>query len=268
MSQTNSRPAYLRNGLTLIELLVVLTILIALGGIVVSSLPGLLERTQSATAAANVPEIDSAIRRQLVSGNGVVGNRFDSLILGSASRSGEVAGYVGGAQYFQAATLSAADLLALASIGISELVPARETPADATFDSHMQPAIPLDADSKVCSVSKAFAVEFMETIWNLTPDETSRYLVFGLGSRSTLVGGSEFALFPEAPVHFSDNAISNPQKMYSRYLIVVELKSAMEEEVTARFVGVAIPDQRGLRGISQELQDAYSNQNGSGDPPN
>ena len=42
-----------RAGLSLLELLVVLTILIALGGIVVSTLPGMLKRTQVATAAAN-----------------------------------------------------------------------------------------------------------------------------------------------------------------------------------------------------------------------
>ena len=62
-----------RRGLTLLELLVVLTILIALGGIVVASLPGLLERTQAATAAANVPEIDAAIKRNLLLRQGQIG---------------------------------------------------------------------------------------------------------------------------------------------------------------------------------------------------
>lgn len=247
-----------RDGLTLIELLVVLTILIALGGIVVSSLPGLLEKTQSATAAANVPEIDSAIRRQLVTANGIVGNRFDSLVTGTDGISGEVADYVGGAEYFQATPLGEADVEALERIGLIELVPASASPADATFDSHTQRPVSLGTDTKVCAVADAFTVELMEQIFNLTPEDKSRYLVFGLGARSSLVGGSENALFAEAPVHFSDDASSNPKNMYSRYLIVVEIKSPTEDTTRARYVGVAIPDRKGLRGIQQELQQVYS----------
>lgn len=243
-----------RPGLTLIELLVVLTILIALGGIVVSSLPGLLGRTQSATAAANVPEIDSAIRRKLLVTNGTIGDRFDSLITGAT---GEVASYVGGASYFQATTMNEADVNALSRIGITELIPADPGPADATFESHRQPPIPITNDSRVCSVSDAFSADMMQRLWNIDPIENARYLVFGLGSRSSLVGGSEDALFSESPVHFSDEASTGPKKMYSRYLIVVELKPDIENQSRARYVGIAIPSKSGLRGISEELKDVY-----------
>ncbi len=60
-----------RSGLSLLELLVVLTILIALGGIVVSTLPGMLKRTQVATAASNIPEIDATIRRTSLLSQGI-----------------------------------------------------------------------------------------------------------------------------------------------------------------------------------------------------
>ena len=251
------------SGLTLIELLVVLTILIALGGIVVASLPGLLSRTQSATAAANVPEIDSAIRRKMVTANGVIGNRFDALVTGGTGANGEVADYIGGKEYFQAVAISQEDVEALANIGLTELIPATANPSDATFDSHMQQPIPVANDTRVCSVSKAFTTEIMERIWNLTPTDDQRFLVFGLGSRSSLVGGSETALFPEAPVHFSDQASSRPKNMYSRYLIVIELKTRTDGSSRARYVGVAIPDSNGIHGIGQELQQVYTQENPS-----
>jgi hypothetical protein len=249
-----------RNGLTLIELLVVLTILIALGGIVVASLPGLLERTRSATAAANVPEIDSAIRRRLITSNGDIGNRFDALITGGSGSAGEVARYVGGADRFEAISLSEAEIVALADVGLTELIPAIPAPADATFASHRQPPVALGDDTKVCVLSGSFASATMERIWNLTPPPKARYLVLGLGSKCSLVGGAESALFPEAPVHFSDQPGNGPDTMYSRYLIVIELQPVGQNAARARYVGVAIPGRQGLRGISEELQEAYSNQ--------
>ena len=251
------RSTALRRGLTLIELLVVLTILIALGGIVVGSVPGMLERTQSATAAANVPEIDSAIRRNLVTANGVVGNRFDSLVSGGSG----IAESVGGNSWFQAVSLSESDVEALAEIGLTELVPANPAASDATFDSHQQQPITIGPDTRVCAIAGAVVRETMERIWNLTPAPNSQFLVFGLGSKCTLVGGAESALFPEAPVHFSDDAASSPKNMYCRYLIVIELKRQSDDRSQARYVGVAIPDRRGLRGIREELQEVYSKEN-------
>ncbi len=250
---TNSR----KSGLTLIELLVVLTILIALGGIVISSLPGLLKRTQSATAAANVPEIDSAIRRKLITDRGLLGNRFDSLVSG-AGTSGSIPEYVGGADFLEGTDLSPAEVEALKSLGITELIPATESVGNATFDSHQQQPVVLGSGAVVCSVAATRQDAVMERLWNIAPGQPSRYLVFGVGSRCTLVGGSESALFPEAPVHFSEQANSSPQNMYSRYLIVVELKPASELQARARFVGVAIPGPAGLHGISEELKEIYS----------
>ncbi|MDB4380240.1 hypothetical protein N9Z70_02510, partial [Mariniblastus sp.] len=90
-----------RTGLSLLELLVVLTILIALGGIVVSTLPGMLKRTQVATAASNIPEIDATIRRTSMLSQGKIGNRFDALVAGSDSLDGNIPSYIGGAEIFE-----------------------------------------------------------------------------------------------------------------------------------------------------------------------
>lgn len=247
-----------RQGLTLLELLIVLTILIALGGIVVASLPGLLERTQAATAAANVSEIDSAIRRGLLTNQGTLGNRFDSLI--SSSSAGQVAAYLGGNENFRAGSLSTKEVEALAGIGVTQLVPADDVSENVTFDSHIQQEVEIGTEAKVCELSPEYAGIAMYRLWNIEPNANLRYIVFGLGQRCTLVGGGAQAVFKEAPVHFSEDAASNPKKMYSRYLLIVEIDNSSELESKARYVGTAIPHQSGIIGINEQLEDHYSNQ--------
>ena len=247
-----------RRALSLLELLVVLTILIALAGIVVSSLPGLLSRTQTATAAANVSEIDNALRGYQLTQSGQIGNRFDSVITGSSGRSGVVPGYVGGATNFVAVPLGADGVDALKSIGVTELIPAADVASNATFDSHVSAPVPLTAESKVCALSTEFAQTVLPRIWNLQPREKVQYLVFGLGQQCTLVGAGVNAIFKEAPIHFSDNAAANPKLMYSRYLIVVELDRTSELGSKARYVGVGIPHPTGMIGMTDELKQHYS----------
>ncbi len=259
MIQNSGKPSKsLRQGLTLLELLIVLTILIALGGIVVASLPGLLERTQAATAAANVSEIDAAIRRGLLTNRGTLGNRFDSLI--SSSSAGQVAGYVGGSQNFQAGSLSAKELEALAELGVTQLVPANDVSENVTFNSHIQQEVELGTEAKVCELSQEYAGIAMFRLWNIEPKASLRYIVFGLGQRCTLVGGGARAVFKEAPIHFSEDAASNPKKMYSRYLLIVEIDNSSELQSRARYVGTAIPHQNGIIGLNEQLEEHYSNQ--------
>ncbi len=253
----NNQIKFANPGLTLLELLVVLTILIAIGGIVVSSFPGLLSRTQTATAAANVPEIDSAIRRGMIAHQGQVGNRFDSLIAGGSS----VADFVGGNESFIAGSLSDSDVAALGRLGIFDLTPALESTENATFDGHGQLPQPIGSDTKVCQLSAEYAAIALERMWNLIPRDNVRYILFGIGPKCSLVGGGQQAVFKEAPVHFSDDSLSNPKNMYARYLVVIELDNTIEQSRTkARYVGVAIPHRTGIMGINDQLADFYSGQ--------
>lgn len=247
-----------RSGLTLLELLVVLTILIALGGIVVASLPGLLERTQAATAVANVSEIDSAIRRGLMTNQGKVGNRFDSLVDGASG--GGVVEYLGGAENFEAISLSAEDISALEDIGITQLIPANEVTDNVTFDSHTGEPMDIGPETKVCSLNPEYAGIAMYRSWNIEPNANLRYVVLGLGQRCSLVGGGAGAVFKDAPTHFSDDATSNPKRMYSRYLIIIELDGSSDLQAKARYIGTAIPHQTGIIGINDQLEDHYSSQ--------
>ena len=245
-------------GLTLLELLVVITILIAISGIVVATLPGLLNRTSTATDVANVSQIDATVKRHMVLRQGRVGDRFDSLIVGE-TRSGGVADYVGGSESFTVIDLKDADLEAIQALGITELIPAAESTENATFQSHLGEPVKLTGKSRVCAIHPDVAEQLVFDIWNIKPEDQKLYLVFGIGSRCSLVGGASDATFGEAPVHFSDDALSNPKTMYSRYLIVIELDRQTNEQSHARYIGTAVPGIHGMESLGQKLQQHYSN---------
>ncbi len=248
-------------GLSLLELLVVLTILIALGGIVVATLPGVLHRTEVATAAANLPQIDDSIRQNIMMNQGRIGNRFDALVIGGNSLDGDVPAYLGDRGQFSTASLTAADVAALKKVGLIELVPAVQTTNNATFSSHDQPPVKLAADSKVCVLAGANLDEILRRNWNISLDQTSKFMVVGIGRQCSLVGAGDKALFPEAPVHFSESQASSPQAVYSRYLLVIQLSIVSERTVTARYIGTCVASVDGLRTIGSELEEHYTTQN-------
>ena len=236
----------------------VLTILIALGGIVVATLPQLLNRTNVATAAANVPAIDSVIKQNLLLRHGQVGNRFDSLISGTAGLDGEVVSYVGNSALLEAISLTEEDVIALGKIGIVELIPAQSNTENATFDSHDALPVLLASGSRVCSLTESASVEVLKRVWNYEPAEGARYLVLGIGEQCSLVGADPNAAFAEAPVHFGDGESAMADTFYSRYLIVIELQNVGRPDAKARFVGTGIPSPDGIRGVSEHLEKFYS----------
>ncbi|MEM7070811.1 MAG: hypothetical protein AAF403_03515, partial [Pseudomonadota bacterium] len=113
---------------------------------------------------------------------------------------------------------------------------------------------------RVCALTPVYAAEILNRLWNMEVEENKTYLLVGLGQQCSLVGGSSTAVFKEAPLHFSKDAPSNPKKMYSRYLIVIEMDNSNELFAKARYVGTAIPHFSGLIGLNDQLQDHYSNQ--------
>ena len=253
-----------RYGLTLLELLVVLTILIALSGIVVATLPGLLKKTQTATAAANVPEIDAAIKRNQLLNSGSIGNRFDSLV----AQSGQIPAYIGGSAMLQAVDVSQADVQALNEIGIFEVIPAAEDLQDvnATFESHAGEPANLGGEAKLCAIEPDTANVLVQSIWNIEPGELDRFILLGIGQQCSLVGAGTEAIFSEAPLHFSDSNLSNPEAMYSRYILVVRLRREQPStddqpsRVEAQYLGVVIPSLQGIEGMASQLQQYYSDQ--------
>lgn len=239
----------------------VLTILIALGGIVISTLPGMLKRTQVATAAANIPEIDATIRRNAVLSQGRIGDRFDSLISGDASLDGNIPAYIGGAEGFETANLTAAEVEALRIVGVTELIPAVETTENATFGSHDQPPVAIGSDTRVCILGSEIVATTLRQEWNLEPEDGAKYIVVGLGEQSSMVGAGVQAAFSETPIHFSDDRDQSPEEMYSRYLLLIEIKTINDSESVARYIGAAIPGRRGIHSVSRELESYYTDQN-------
>jgi len=243
-----------RQGLSLLELLVVLTILIALGGIVVSTLSGFLGRTEVATAATNVKEIDSAIRRSMLLNSGEIGDRFDALVTGGSNTDGAIPAYVGGADQFEAVSLTQGEIDAMAQIGVTELVYAVESPDDATYASHNQLPVPLGQDSKVCVLKGVVAAEKLPSGWNFEPIEEAKYVVMGLGKQCSLVGAGPKSAFSETPTQFSQGQNQNSKTMYLRYLVLVELNPVSEGRVIARYVGVGIPGTQGIQSVADQLE--------------
>ena len=190
---------YSRNGLTLIELVVVLTILVALGGIAAATLPSMLNRTHVATVASSLPTIDASIRQNILLNSGQMGDRFDSLV----QADGAVASYVNASGAYEAYTLAQQDVDALADIGITALVTATPAPTDgtpfnATFDGHNGAAVAVSDSTSVCALTDGAATtaSILLNVWNIdTPAAGSRYLVMGLGQRSSLSWSERRCIF-------------------------------------------------------------------------
>ncbi len=248
------------SGLTLLELLVVLTILIALSGIVVATLPGLLRQTQLTASATNLKEIDAGIRRSQLMNQGSIGDRFDSLIASTGNLNGGLADYIGLADEISAVSLTAEDVTALAQIGVTELIPAEKSPQNATFDSHQQPSVRISASAKVAAIKPERSLTVSRALWNMDPPSNGALLVFGLGNQCSLVGQASTAMFAEAPLYLSDQPTANPQATYARFLVVVELKRESSQRSAARYIGPVVASSKGIQGLSGQLEDFYATQ--------
>ncbi len=239
--------------MSLLELLVVLTILIAISGIVVATLPGVWKQAQTATTAFNLQQIESGIRRFVVLNRGVLGNRFDSLIVGNGNLGGAVADYLANRELFEAVTLTEQDLEALAELGLVEVIPAERAPQNATFSSHTQPPVKLKGQARVVALTGTAAETACRELWNMEPDRNTYYLAFGLGSQCTLVGSGSKTAFAEAPIYYPEDRNQDVVKQYSRFLIVVELRRGGDRSA-ARYVGAVTVSPSGVKGIANQVR--------------
>ncbi|MEM8711989.1 MAG: type II secretion system protein [Planctomycetota bacterium] len=227
-----------RSGLTLIELVVVITILTAIGGLLVPVIGGMMSRTHFAKCAVTIPDLTRQISRSFT-GNLRYPNRWDSLISnvdgtslypnlpGGPSVSGELATLV----------LNVDQANGLNAIGMTQLVDLEPTvfaggiAEDATWES---------APLGQASVRQIATGESVAVLNKLGPSAVSlnlkrhfgpdgvagsadddpfvEYMVFGVGSNCTAVGPS--GLFVEAPTHFGGEDVMNPIDVYQRYCVI------------------------------------------------
>ena len=250
MQKSSSRG---RKGLTLIELVVVLTILVALGGIAAATLPNMLNRTHVATVATSLPTIDATIRQNILLNSGQMGNNFDGLV--TTNLSGTPATFVNASGAYTTHALAGNDVGALNDLGITTLVPADDTVANATFEGHDgAPKVLADGDN-VCTLSAP--VDILPLVWNYTPVAGAQYIVLGLGEQCSLVGAGDGAFFAEAPLHAVDAHSERADNAYARLMLVVELTEAGTANSEARYIGVGAPHPDGIQGVATHLQEWY-----------
>ncbi|MEM9301697.1 MAG: type II secretion system protein [Pseudomonadota bacterium] len=208
-------------GLTLIELVVVLTILVAVGGILVPVIGNALTRSHVATCASNFSEVS----KMLISANatlGQFGDNWTTGVFGAGAGAGEpvnnsaanTAGGGGGAGTLTVGNLTADQVLGLNDLGIVNVCshgdPASVAEYDVTFNSGVvSTCAALDETTDVIVLSAAEAAD----IYLQPPGPNEQYVWLGIDEPWTLLG----TLTPEPPAHFGDTEGALPNQSYSRF---------------------------------------------------
>lgn len=239
-----------RLGLTLMELIVVLAILVALAAIAIPMFPNILRRAHKATDATQTQEISKLV--QLYQGLYTsYPDEFDMLTDGTAFPSyipadgGKVFG-----GFVEAGTLTTDEVAALGRVGISNVhklaTTLSATPPQPTLDPYEAPyattKTAIDTKLKFAvidpSTNANLPINFLATVRAANP--TARFVVFGVGARSTMVG----KVIQDAPTSVPQNKDFTPATLYSRVGVVFMVSG---EEVVrterARFIAaVALED--------------------------
>ena len=272
-----------RPGLTLIELIVVLMILIALAGILIPMLPGMLGRAHNSTCATNIGETTRAIitYQQLYS---QYPNNWDALGDGTkiidyfangaalpASQGGP--GTNPGNGELTALTLTAAEASALTGTGITTvqaMVPTfASAPAgfDPTFNNYSSTtpatgAVAIKTGTVLAGLDPANNANALARCITFNLSTTGRFVVLGVGPRNSMIGKT----VQSAPVHFPDQTVINPEYAYMRFCAIFRVSdSAVGANITqATLVGVAPIMDSGLGGIDDHLQGWFQQTIGGG----
>ena len=230
-----SRRSKNRRGLTLLELIVVLMILVAVAGILVPAITGMVGRSHTSAGAANIAECANAIQRyeaQYLRYPNMLDSLKDTLVGATAN---DFTGL--GTELLDAVepvTLTADTLDALNAAGIE------------TVGEHADPAVAVDATFQTTTPGTLAAASVLlgptadqQVLMGLeTTGLAGKYVVLGIGQRNSAIGKTML----EAPVHFPENGVENPAEVYNRFLAVFQILddsgAALEK---AQFVGIMSP---------------------------
>jgi type II secretory pathway pseudopilin PulG len=226
--------------LTLLELVVVLVILMAVAGILVPLLPGMLGRAHTAEHGTNINEVNKAVEGFNIVNRGYPDNLDllapSTVLPGYAAGGGSGSGATacGGELITDSADLTADELAALTNAGISHVwTPTGTELVTAPYGAEPT-ATTLSTSSRLGILSTAARLR----LYNEPTANTSKYVVFGLGPRCDMVGRPGGV--PEAPLHFADERGTggDPNRTYSRYGLVFRISdSAGVALERAQFVG-------------------------------
>lgn len=249
-----------RAGLTLIELVVVLTILVALGSLLVPVIGNALTRSHVATCASNIPEIAKTITGTLAT-NGTLGDDWSTGVFdaGVATNGGSPVNAIvgleaaGGTVTLAAAALTPEESAAMAELGITRVFnhgdPATVGEYDVTFNTGYVEAFlgtgpgGTATPTPVITLTDAQATNiFLSPPVNptapaaVTDPPLVKYIWLGIDKENDLVGTA----FPEAPVHFGDTEGAFPNQVYSRFGAIFRITDPFgADNASADFVMVS-----------------------------
>jgi prepilin-type N-terminal cleavage/methylation domain-containing protein len=190
-----------RRGLTLIELVVVLTILVALGAILVPVVGNALTRSHLATCLTNFPEVT----KMLINAEATRGTFGDGWT-NPVDENGDTV------DSMPAGTISTDEIAALAELGMVNFTSLDTTTGDynVTFNNGVAPGggAALSDGDPVVVLSQTQAQELY-----LDAEAGDKYVFFAIDKSWSLLGD----LTPEPPVHFGDTEGALPHQVYSRF---------------------------------------------------
>lgn len=253
-----------RRGLTLIELVIVIAILTVLGGLVVQTLPNLMKRTHLSKCSDTISTLNK-IWGESYALNTKYPDRYDSLLQSDGSKFTKLT--PGLTTLISPTTLTAAEVKALNSIGVRNVVDMDPAAVNVTYDS-----APLNVTRRTITDGGSVAMltppgSGTSTTWDANPlrlkrhletTDTVKYLVFGVGSNSTGVGAGK--LMQEAPVHFAADDTINPNNVYQRYLAIFSVTTTTAGAVSARFEAMAGNDVDGPSSAEDHVRQYYEGQ--------
>ena len=261
-----------RHGMTLIELVVVMVILIALAGVAVTVLPGILTQAHTATCATNIAATSTAI--ETYQGlNSSYPNNWDALSDGSnmityfaggsalpAKFGGPGSNQAGG--QLTGSSLSAAEVSALANAGIVTVQLMATSPNDPTFDNYSSTtptSVAINTTAKMALLDPTNNPTAATFCTNHNWPTTGRYVLLGIGPRSDLIRNGLLT----APIHYGDTPPLNPEFGYERLVGIFKVSdTAVSSFTTARFFACAPVHDDGIGSIDDEIQNFYQLQNG------
>lgn len=243
-----------RPGLTLIELVVVLTILTALGALLVPVVGNAITRSHLATCLTNFPEVTRMLQRSQTLSN-TLGDGWTNPVNADGS---PAAGFDGG----DLGTLTQEEIDALAELGLVNFTnlgnPLTDAPGgepyNVTFNNGVAPETggQLVADTTVVPVLED--ADAQNVFLPSAGDE--KYVFFAIDKSWSLLGTAA----PEPPVHFGDEPGSLPDEVYSRFGAIFQVADESGNPLAvAEFkrVSVHIGDAAGTGG-AYETADAHS----------
>lgn len=258
-----------RRGLTLMELVVVLTILAALAAIMIPLFPNLLRRAHKATDATQTSEVSKAVQLYWAVNIGFP-DEWDLMTVSTGTTAPDFLPNDAGTPFGGAATvgnLTAAQVSALNRVGVTNghhfvaTLGAANHPTLNPYSAPVTTPTPLSATTPVFLIDNAstnIPIEIQNIIArNIAAGDTPRFVVFGVGTRSQMVGN----VMQNAPTSVPQNKDFTPATHYSRVGVIFQVAGTGIDTPggtnRAKFLGAVALEDDELESTEKDLVNYY-----------